>query len=732
MKEIKRHKIWKLKYESGDRQIDAVIDEMAKGLGVSPLFAVLLYNRGYESAEAANRFLRFEETDFHDPYLMQDMEKAAERILSAVDNGEKIYVYGDYDVDGVTSVSTLYLYLSSLGADVGIKIPKRDGEGYGVSEAAVRAIAAEGAKLIITVDTGITAGEETALGKTLGVDFVITDHHECHGQLPEAVAVVNPHRPDCSYPFKELAGVGVVFKTVCACETMRCRREGISVIEGIRRVSAAYADLVAVGTIADVMPLTDENRLIVSLGLSKLERGEGRPGLQSLLDASGKKGGDDSRKKKVTSGMIGFGIAPRINAAGRISDALIAVKLLLAEDRQTVSRYTEELCEINKQRQLEETSIATKAYEMIENDPKYKNDKVIILADNDWQQGIIGIVSSRVTERYGLPSILVSYRGSVGEDESPFDDGKGSGRSIKGLNLVEALSACEDLLEKYGGHELAAGLTVKRGKLEEFRVRINEYAEEKLTDDMLNICVEADCELSGGDITMELANEMLRLEPFGIGNASPQFVLKNATVRRVSFIGGGKHTKLTVEKDGAIHTAMYFGIGEGELPCREGDSVDLLFNVDVNDYRNVRTVQLILHDVRLAEEYTAKMEEEKNRYAEISAGGKYRLEEGVLPDRDDFAKVYMALRREFRAGNSIHDVRSIIRLVNDQGSEDIGYVKLKFILRILDELQICGAEEIEADIYSFDIFFSASKTSIEKSSILKRLRGQCLNRALSE
>ena len=732
MKEIKRHKIWKLKYESGDRQIDAVIDEMAKGLGVSPLFAVLLYNRGYESAEAANRFLRFEETDFHDPYLMQDMEKAAERILSAVDNGEKIYVYGDYDVDGVTSVSTLYLYLSSLGADVGIKIPKRDGEGYGVSEAAVRAIAAEGAKLIITVDTGITAGEETALGKTLGVDFVITDHHECHGQLPEAVAVVNPHRPDCSYPFKELAGVGVVFKTVCACEMMRCRRAGMSVIDGIRRVSAAYADLVAVGTIADVMPLTDENRLIVSLGLSKLERGEGRPGLQSLLDASGKKGGDDSKKKKVTSGMIGFGIAPRINAAGRISDALIAVKLLLAEDRQTVSRYTEELCEINKQRQLDETSIATKAYEMIENDPKYKNDKVIILADNDWQQGIIGIVSSRVTERYGLPSILVSYRGSVGEDESPFDDGKGSGRSIKGLNLVEALSACEDLLEKYGGHELAAGLTVKRGKLEEFRVRINEYAEEKLTDDMLNICVEADCELSGGDITMELANEMLRLEPFGIGNASPQFVLKNATVRRVSFIGGGKHTKLTVEKDGAIHTAMYFGIGEGELPCREGDSVDLLFNVDVNDYRNVRTVQLILHDVRLAEEYTAKMEEEKNRYAEISAGGKYRLEEGVLPDRDDFAKVYMALRREFRAGNSIHDVRSILRLVNDQGSEDIGYVKLKFILRILDELQICGAEEIEADIYSFDIFFSASKTSIEKSSILKRLRGQCLNRALSE
>ena len=370
MREIKREKIWEQKFAFGEDGRDVVIRQMSESLGVSPLFAVLLYNRGYTTAEDARRFLRFEETDFHDPYLMKDMNTAVERILDAVENKEKIYIYGDYDVDGVTSSSMLYLYLTSLGAKVGIKIPKRDGEGYGVSSVAIETIASDGATLIITVDTGITANAEVQYAKTLGVDFVITDHHECHGELPDAVAVVNPHRPDCSYPFKELAGVGVIFKTICACEMKRCQNDGERIIEGIRRVSREYADLVAVGTIADVMPLIDENRLIVSLGLSKLEKGTGRPGLQALLDASSKSGkADDGKKKKVTSGIVGFGIAPRINAAGRISDALIAVKLLLAEDVGEALQYAEELCEINRQRQVEENRNATEAYDMIENDP---------------------------------------------------------------------------------------------------------------------------------------------------------------------------------------------------------------------------------------------------------------------------------------------------------------------------------------------------------------------------
>ena len=730
MRENKREKIWEQMFAFGDTERDAVIRSMSEELGVSPLFAVLLYNRGYTTAESARKFLRFEETDFHNPYLMKDMNTATDRILRAVENREKIYIYGDYDVDGVTSSSMLYLYLSSLGAEVGIKIPKRDGEGYGVSMSAIQSIADDGATLIITVDTGITANAEVEFARTLGVDFVITDHHECHGELPLAVAVVNPHRADCEYPFKELAGVGVVFKTVCACEIKRCERAGENVIDGIRKVSAEYADLVAVGTIADVMPLIDENRLIVSLGLSKLEKGTGRAGLQALLEASTKNGrGDDARKKKVTSGIVGFGIAPRINAAGRMSDALIAVKLLLAEDMNTAMAYAEELCEINRQRQVEENSIATEAYDMIENDPSYANDKVLILHNDNWQQGIIGIVSSRITEKYGLPSILVSFRGAITGEPHDMDDGKGSGRSIKGLNLVEALHFCEDLLVKYGGHELAAGLTVKRGMIEEFRKRINEYADRYITEEMLTVKVEADCELEAADINMSFTNEIFRLEPFGIGNVSPRFILRNATVRKISAISGGKHTKLVLEKDGICHTAMCFGVSGAELDCCEGDAVDVLFNMDVNDYRGVRSVQLIVQDIRVCSEYVQRLDEEKRRYEEIRAGARFFAEEQVIPTREDFAAVYTALRKEFRAGTSILDVKGMLRLLGGKGEVAINYIKLKYVLRILNELNICEVEEIDSDLYRFNIYFNASKTNIEKSSILKKLRGQCQNKA---
>ncbi len=725
---IQRQKVWEQRYIFGNEERDAAVRTLAEELDVSPLFAVLLYNRGYETVEKAESFLHFEETDFYDPFLMADMDKAVKRILSAVDNGEKIYIYGDYDVDGVTSVSLLYLYLTSLGADVGIKIPKREGEGYGVSCAAVKSIADEGAKLIITVDTGITATAEVELAHELGVDFVVTDHHECHGELPNAVAVVNPHRPDCTYPFCELAGVGVVFKTVCACEMLRAESAGEKRIDGVRRICAEYSELVAVGTIADVMPLVGENRLIVSLGLSKLGRGEGRLGLLSLLRAGGKKG-EDEKKKKVTSGAIGFGIAPRINAAGRISDAIIAVKLLLASDVRTAEKYAEELCEINRQRQVEENRIVTEALEMIEASAGNTNDGVIILDSDTWQQGIIGIVSSRITEKYGLPSILVSFAGCDEGSQDPNDDGKGSGRSIKGLNLVEALGACEELLVKYGGHSLAAGLTVKRGKIDEFRERINEYVREHITPDMLNITVEADCELEASDISMTLANELSMLEPFGIGNAAPQFILRDATVRKISHIGGGKHTKLLLAKDGIQLVGMYFGVGEEAFPCSEWERVDILFNIDINEYRGSRSVQLILHDLLPSEKQVNARRAERARYEEIRAGEKYMPEENILPSRDDFAQVYTALRREFRSGISVLDIRAIQRLLGAEAQLCINYIKLKFILRIMNELKICSVEEIGDDVYRFNIFFNANKTSIEKSSILKRLRGQCIKTA---
>ncbi len=734
MREKKSEKVWESSYTFGDENKDRQIREMANEMGISEKFAILLYNRGYSNSAEAERFLRYEESDFHDPYLLADMDKAVARILRAVAKNEKICIYGDYDVDGVTSVSMFYLYLKKLGADASIRIPKREGEGYGVSCAAVEQLYNENVKLIITVDTGITANEEVEYASTLGVDFVITDHHECRAELPNACAVVNPHRIDCEYPFKDLAGVGVVFKVICACEIEYCRNNGIPIIDGIRRVTYEYSDLAAIGTVADVMPVTDENRLIISMGLSRMEKAC-RAGLNALIEASSSRKIQEpsQKKRKMTSRMIGFGIAPRINAAGRISDATIAVKLLLEEDNEKAAEYAQELCEINRKRQYEENRIAAQAYDMIENDPDPDNDLVIVLESNEWQQGIIGIVSSRITERYGLPSILVSFRGSmIGAEEHDMDDGKGSGRSIKGLNLVDALTACEEHLVKYGGHELAAGLTVKRGELPEFRKKINEYAREHLTEDVFCIHMEADCELTMHDLTMNFAREILLLEPCGTsnatGNATPSFIMSNVTVRRVTHTRDGNHTILQLEQDGICVTGMYYGIGATELGFEAGDSVDLFFNIEINDYKNVQSVQMIIKDAHLAQVFVDRINEEKKRYEEIRQGGTFLFSENIIPDRNDFARVYTILRREYRNGNGILDLKGMMRMVDQPEEEPISYAKFKYILRILNELKICEIEELNNDIYSFSVAFNAAKTNIDKSSILRKLKSQCADR----
>ncbi len=730
MREIKREKVWEERYRFGDEAQDRSIREMAQALKMSEVIAVLLYNRGYHTAEEAERFLRLEKADFHDPYLLADMDRAVERILTAVDQNEKIYIYGDYDVDGVTSVTALYLFLTGLGAKVGIKIPKRDGEGYGVSCASIQSMAKQGVSLVITVDTGITAHEEVAFAKTLGIDFVITDHHECHAQLPEACAVVNPHRPDCPYPFKELAGVGVVFKLLCACQIKLYAQQGMNAFDAVWSICRQYADLTAIGTIADVMPVIDENRLIVSVGLHQLEQPV-RPGLDALIEVSSNRKSSDSGKRKISSGMIGFGIAPRINAAGRISDASIAVNLLLEQDARRAAILAEELCEINRQRQIEENHIAEQAYAMIEETVDLKHDRVIVLESDDWHQGIIGIVSSRITERTGLPSILISFTGNLG-DHHPLDDGKGSGRSVKGMNLVEALTYCDDLLVKYGGHELAAGLTLKRANLDAFREKINEYARTHLSEDVFKIHMVADCELRMEDISMGLAEELSLLEPFGVGNSSPVFVMKNVHVRRISSIGGGKHCRLLLEKDGICLTAIYFGVQEAALGFESGDLIDALFHLDINDYKNVRSVQLILQDARVAEDFTKNMDGQLRRYEEIRGGAEFTVAENILPDRDDFARVYKMLRREYRSGVYVLTVPDMLRRLNTGTETPINYVKLKYVLRIMNELKICRVEQINPrdnpDMVEFEICFNANKTSIDKSSILKKLRSQCIDR----
>jgi single-stranded-DNA-specific exonuclease len=429
----------------------------------------------------------------------------------------------------------------------------------------------------------------------------------------------------------------------------------------------------------------------------------------------------------VTSSFIGYGLAPRINAAGRISNASKAVELLLAETDEAAKELADELCEINRQRQVEENRIAEQAYQKIEQTHDFSNDRIIVVEDDHWQQGIIGIVASRITERYGLPSIFISFDGTVRDFGSPYDLEKGSGRSVKGLNLVEALNSCEDLLCKYGGHELAAGLTIERGNVDEFRRRINEYAREHLTDDMLAVRYEADFEIRIFELTMQLAVELHRLEPYGVSNPAPTFVLRDVTVQKIIPIASGKHTKLIVSKDGYSFYAMYFGMQPAKFGFYEGDRVDLLFSLDINEYRNVRSLQLVVQDMKSSEQCAAEWLRAKERYEEIRGGATFRQEEEILPSREDFALVYTVLRREFRQGHDTMSIRALMQLLRSEGVPDGGfyYVKLKFILRILQELQVCGVEEPRDGYYTFNIYFNASKTNLEKSSILKKLRSQC-------
>ncbi len=732
---LQRERVWTLLDDRGDSDKQEAIRQLSESLGVTPLTARLLWNRGYTDPKEAELFFGNDERVWHDPMLMADMKPAVARALKAIAAGEKIAIYGDYDVDGVTSVTSLYLYLTGLGGDVTCYIPNRLGEGYGMSVAAVDRLAEQGINLIITVDTGITAHKEIAYAASLGVDTVVTDHHECHADIPACVAVVNPHRPDCPYPFKELAGVGVVFKFICACEATRA---GLTTGRALTVMSRHLIDLVAIGTVADVMPLVGENRYIVSRGLSMLDHTE-RPGLSALLDAISGSGNSKSAsssgkkpRRKVNSGLVGFGIAPRINAAGRIAHAMMAVELLLADSPERAEILAEELCEINTRRQVEENRIAEQAYAMIDTqlaEARRRGEpspSVIVLEDDGWMQGIVGIVASRVTEKYGLPSILISFDGAIGEEPAPDDLGKGSGRSIKGLNLVEALSACGELLPRFGGHELAAGLTVRRCDIPAFRKRINEYAAARLTEDMTAVRYEADCEAEMAELTMTQARELERLEPFGVGNQTPSFILRDAVLHRVIPLGGGKHTKLMVYKDGQILPAIWFSMAPQRIPAVVGDPVDLLFQLNVNDYQGVRSLQLILQDLRPSASMMEDIQHRQARYREVLEGAPISESEHLVPDRADIAAVFTILRQDARLGVRTFTEQNLRERVNRSApaAEPMNLLKLRFILRILGEMGVSTTRELGDGVYGFEVNFAAPKTSIDASPLLCSLRKQ--------
>lgn len=728
-----RKTVWSSKFIENEEN-KKIVSDIAKNNGISEICASLLYNRGYKTNQDVKSFLNFEDILMYSPLILKDVEKAASRIKDAIDSGERIVIYGDYDVDGVTSVTALYLYLKNLGAQVSYYIPNRVGEGYGLSNDAIKLLSTYGVSLIITVDTGITAINEVEYARSLGIDIVVTDHHECQEQIPNAVAVINPHRDDCEYPFKQLAGVGVIFKVICAYEILYVFGKE-NEIDAVKSIYYRFADLVAIGTIADVMPIVDENRMIVKLGLSMLEKSP-RLGLLALMEAAALGSNPNvrpaidnskqSRPRKINSTYIGFTIAPRINAAGRISSATRAVELLLSDDVNQAAELALELCEINYQRQKEENKIAEEAYQKIEKHLDVSSQKVIVVEDDEWMQGVVGIVSSKVTDKYGLPSILISFDGASEGEASGLDIGKGSGRSIKGFNLVEALAYSKDTLVKFGGHELAAGLSIRRKDIPAFREKINEYAESVLSEEDLYYTIEADRELSFEDITLNLAKELSVLEPFGNANPTPNFIMRGVKVMRAYLIGSGNHTKFVFEHNGKTVSAIIFHKSYFNLRINEGDMVDLLFSLDVNKFNGVESVQLILQDIRHSDEYLAYFENENLLYSAVRKGKKYLESDNLIPTREDFAVVYTLLRREFRTGNDMMTEVEMFKKISAIKDANIRLAKLKLILEILNELKICTVEEISPRIYRYDIYFNSEKTNIEKSSILKKIKNQCI------
>lgn len=659
------------------------IAKISEELGISELTASLLFGRGYKTPEASRSFLQRDDEFFHDPMLLADMDKAVCRIIKAIRGGERVTVYGDYDVDGVTAVSTLYLYLKSKGVDIHYYIPERTSEGYGVNRGAVERIAGGGSSLIITVDTGITAVAEAEYAASVGVDMIITDHHECHGELPDACAVVNPHRPDCKYPFKELAGVGVAFKLVLALE----RALEPDDERYLHRICAQYSDLVAVGTVADVMPLIGENRLIVSIGLKLIEEGS-RCGLAALCEAASGSEQRHSRcgtqkKKKITTSFIGYTLAPRINAAGRIRSASLAAELFLTEDPDRAREIAGMLCEINRERQECENAMAEEAYRLIEQTHDFKHDRVIVLSSENWHHGIIGIVASRITDRYGLPSILISFDGGRITDGITDDDiGKGSGRSIKGMNLAAALAACSEYLVKAGGHEMAAGLSIKRGELENFRDAINEYAANVLTEDDLVPTIEADAEVTLSELSIKSVDELGLLEPYGVANAAPVFVLRNVRIADIVAIGSGKHTRFIVECDGIAVTAVYFGKNPSALGIFKGDTADVLFSPDVNEFRGIKSVQLLVKDVRVCDRTLKERSAMIAEYDRIIRDKRSMIDESFVPLRSDFKNVYLYIRRELRICEAAPvNIYQIMK--NTIGESVSAYIRLRFIIDIL-------------------------------------------------
>ena len=654
-----------------------------------PFFLALLMNiRGLDDAAHLREFLG-EGEPLSDPFLLKDMDKAAARITRAVDNMEKIAVYGDYDADGVTSTAMLYSYLETRGADVIFYIPQREGEGYGMNIGAVEYLKEQGVSLIVTVDNGISSVQEVARANELGIDVVVTDHHRPQEILPDAVAVVDAYRPDDTSPYKHFSGVGIAFKLLMALE------DGAGDVEDLLE---AYSDLAAIGTIGDIVPLTGENRTLIRAGLERLSQSD-RPGVQALLENAGVAG------KALTSTNVAFTLVPRINATGRMGAPERAVRLLISGYEEEAEVLSEEICADNEERRRVEAEIAEAAFADIEA-KGYMKDRVVVVDGENWHHGVIGIVASRVTERCGKPCMIISR----GETEA-----KGSGRSIEGFSLFEAICACGDLLIKFGGHPMAAGITLKPENIEAFRKRINQYAAEHFPQ-MPTQTVTLDCKLNPAALSVSMAQSLTQLEPFGNGNPQPVFGLFNMELSNVTPVGGGGHLRLTLEKNGAVITAMRFNTKPEELPYHIGDKIDLAVQLEAREFRGQPSLTVIVRDMKFAAFNTEKniaslaSFEKWQRGEVLSAEDKNRL----YPDRACLAAIYRALRTV--NGKETDQVRFV-----SQFGKDMTLGLFKTALLVFEERGLVHSE-IADDTFTATLIETSGKTDITRSPVLLALQ----------
>lgn len=555
------------------------IQKLAQSINVSPTIARILVARGVHTFEQAKQFFRPSLTDLHDPFLMDGMDRAVERSMRALESGEKMAIYGDYDVDGTNSAAMLYLYFKSLGANVEFYIPDRFTEGYGISTTGIDRLAAAGVQLIITIDCGITAIDQVDYANSIGMDVIICDHHEAASTIPSAYAVLDPIKPGCSYPFKYLSGCGVGFKLM----------QGIAVRRGDVESIYSYLDFVAIAAAADIVPLVGENRSLVSHGLRKLNDSP-RPGLRGLLECAGIKRGN------LSTAQIVFGIAPRVNAAGRLGDARRAVEMLIEEDEVRAFQRAQDLESDNRSRRTIDEGTFAEAQVLAETMLTQQDCRSLVLHNPNWHPGVIGIVASRLVEKYYLPTVLLtSVEGMA----------KGSARSIAGFDIHNALRQCEALIEQYGGHKYAAGLSIREDNIDQFRTALNTFATSKISDDMLTPQLHIDSEVSLDELTPRFFHVVKQFAPFGPGNARPHFLVSGAEIVGYPKIVGKDHLKFRVRNGGGYIEAIAFGMGSRLPDLVAGGRYDLVFNIEENEYRGQITPQLRILDFRYSEQLQA-------------------------------------------------------------------------------------------------------------------------------